>query len=209
MGSGVRVLIVDDHALLSHSLSAFLRESEGIETVATAMSGHEALELASHEIFDVVLMDLSMPQMDGVEACRRLLRVSPDTHVVMLTSFGDRERVLQALDAGAIGYLLKEHEPDEVLRAVVAAARGESPLSPRAASAVIAARTGRQPLSELTDREREILVLVACGLSNRQISVQLAISEKTVKSHLGRLYQRLGVFDRTQAALWARSRGWV
>src|SRR5204863_940937 len=164
----------------------------------------EAIALAGEYQPDVVLMDLSMPGVDGIEATRRLMAEQPESRVVILTSFSDRERILDALDAGAVGYLLKDAEPDELLRGVRAAARGESPLAPKAAQAVLEARAQSRPAADLTARERDVLELVADGLANKQIARRLGIAEKTVKTHLTNVFQRIGVTDRTQAALWAR-----
>jgi DNA-binding NarL/FixJ family response regulator len=170
-------------------------------------SGEQAVAVSLAARPDVVLMDVSMPDMDGIEATRRLLEVRPEARVVMLTSFADHERVMEALDSGAIGYLLKDAESDELLRGVRAAARGESPLSPRAARALITERRGQRPFQELTSRELDVLRLVARGLSNKQIAWRLAISEKTVKAHMTSIFGRIGVADRTQAALWAQRHG--
>jgi len=153
----------------------------------------------------VVLMDLSMPNMDGIEATRRILGENDAIQVVVLTSISDREKIEAALDAGAIGYLLKDAEPDEVIRGIRAAARGESPIAPKAARTLLAAR-GQRPESQLSERELEVLRCVAEGLPNKLIARRLGISEKTVKAHLTRVYQQIGVTDRTQAALWARDR---
>ena len=136
-----------------------------------------------------------------------MLAKRPETYVLVLTSFSDRDKILQALDAGACGYVLKDAEPDELLRAIRAAARGEAPLSPRAAQALLSARREPSPLAALSEREQEVLGLVAAGLSNKQIAARLGISEKTVKSHLTRVFREIGVFDRTQAALWAQRQG--
>jgi DNA-binding NarL/FixJ family response regulator len=149
-------------------------------------------------------MDLSMPGVDGVEATRRLSEHEDGPRVLVLTSFGDRERVLAAIDAGAIGYVLKDAEPAAITDAVLAVARGESPLDPRAARAVLNARRERRPLMELTAREREVLSLVGAGLANKQIARRLDISEKTVKAHLTSVFRRIGVDDRMQAAMWAK-----
>jgi DNA-binding NarL/FixJ family response regulator len=148
-----------------------------------------------------------MPDLDGIEVTARLREVAPDTRVVVFTSFSDRDRIVQALDAGAVGYLLKDAEPDELHAAVRAAARGEAPLTPRAAAALLAHRRSRPPEVELTPREREVLGLVVDGLANKQIARRMGISEKTVKGHLTNLFQRIGVADRTQAALWAERTG--
>jgi DNA-binding NarL/FixJ family response regulator len=151
----------------------------------------------------VVLMDLQMPGLDGVEATSRILGSCEGTRVVVLTSFSDRERILDALDAGATGYLLKDAAPDELLRGIRAAAAGQAPLAPKAATELLAERRDVRPATELTPREREVLVMVAEGLPNKLIARRLEISEKTVKAHLTRVFQRIGVSDRTQAALWA------
>jgi DNA-binding NarL/FixJ family response regulator len=154
----------------------------------------------------VVLMDLSMPRMGGVDATREIVARHLDMQVVVLTSFSDQDLVLDAVAAGAVGYLLKDASPDELRAGIRAAARGESPLSPKAASVVIGARgSGGGPA--LSEREREVLALVADGLPNKLIARRLGISEGTVKAHLTSVYQTLGVTDRTQAALWAQAQG--
>jgi DNA-binding NarL/FixJ family response regulator len=203
----IRVVIVDDHAVVRAGLEQVIAGAGDIELVGTTADGREAAELASATTADVVLMDLSMPALDGIEATRQVLAARPETHVLVLTSFSDRERILEALDAGARGYLLKDAEPDELLRAIRAAARGEAPLSPRAAQALLSARREPSPLAGLSEREREVLGLVAAGLANKQIARRLGISEKTVKAHLTRVFREIGVFDRTQAALWAQRHG--
>jgi DNA-binding NarL/FixJ family response regulator len=200
-------MIVDDHGLVRAGLAELLAGDEGIEVVGTAAGGEEALEVAAREQPDVVLMDLSMPGMGGAEATRKLLATGIDLRVVVLTSLSERERILDALDAGAIGYLLKDAEPDELIRGVQAAARGESPLSPKAAQQVLAARSDQRPAVELSPREREVLELVGQGLPNKLIARRLEISEKTVKAHLTQVFAQLGVTDRTQAALWLERNG--
>jgi DNA-binding NarL/FixJ family response regulator len=203
----IRVLIADDHALVREGLAELLARAGDVEVVGLAADGAEALELARGELPDVVLMDLSMPNMDGTEATRRLVAEGLDVRVVVLTSLSERERILEALDAGAIGYLLKDAEPDELLRGVRAAASGDSPLAPRAARELIAARGQSRPALELSPREREVLELVREGLPNKLIARRLEISEKTVKAHLTRVFAQLGVSDRTQAALWMERNG--
>jgi DNA-binding NarL/FixJ family response regulator len=202
-----RVMIVDDHALVRAGLAELLEGDEGIEVVGTAASGEEALDSLAGLQPDVVLMDLSMPGMGGAAATRKLLATGTDARVVVLTSLSARERILDALDAGAIGYLLKDAEPDELIRGVQAAARGESPLSPKAARQVLAARSDQRPAVELSAREREVLELVGEGLPNKLIARRLEISEKTVKAHLTQVFAQLGVTDRTQAALWLERNG--
>jgi len=155
-------------------------------------------------------MDLVMPGMDGVEATRRLVADQPQVQVVVLTSFSDQERILAALDAGAVGYLLKDVDPAELVRGVRAAARGESPLHPKAARSLLSSRTENRPAErtnvELTPREAEVLNLLRQGLANKQIARALGISQATVKAHLTSVFQRIGVTDRVQAAVWAERR---
>jgi DNA-binding NarL/FixJ family response regulator len=205
----IRVMIVDDHAVVRTGLEQVLANAQEIELVGQAGDGAEAVERADETTPDVVLMDLVMPAMDGIEATREIKQRRPDTQVVVLTSFSDRGRILDALDAGAIGYLLKDAEPGELLAGIRAAARGESPLAPKAATAVLSARTQRRPADELSDREREVLTLLAGGHANKEIARRLAISEKTVKAHLTSIFRQIGVFDRTQAAIWARENGLI
>jgi DNA-binding NarL/FixJ family response regulator len=205
--AAIRVLIVDDHPMVRRGLSELFDGESDIEVIDAVGSGEQAVAVSLAARPDVVLMDVSMPDMDGIEATRRLLEVRPEARVVMLTSFADHERVMEALDSGAIGYLLKDAESDELLRGVRAAARGESPLSPRAARALITERRGQRPFQELTSRELDVLRLVARGLSNKQIAWRLAISEKTVKAHMTSIFGRIRVADRTQAALWAQRHG--
>jgi DNA-binding NarL/FixJ family response regulator len=153
-------------------------------------------------------MDLSMPVLGGVDATAQIeARHDGAVRVVILTSFSDREQVLAALDAGASGYLLKDADPEELIRGVRAAARGESPIAPKAAREVIASRAERREDLELSPREREVLALVARGLPNKRIALELSISEKTVKAHLTNIFERIGVSDRYQAALWAQRHG--
>ena len=199
----IRVLLVEDHAVVRAGLERLLGAAGDLEVVDCAADGDEALALVQTHEPDVVLMDLSMPRLDGAAATRQINAAHPDVRVVILTSFSDRERILDALDAGAVGYLLKDAEPDEIVRGVRAAARGESPLAPKAAHEVLRARERRATVG-LSAREREVLALVADGLPNKLIARRLGISEKTVKAHLTRIFQQLGVTDRTQAALWAR-----
>jgi DNA-binding NarL/FixJ family response regulator len=203
----IRVLIADDHALVRAGLAELLERAGDVEVVALAADGAEALELARRELPDVVLMDLSMPNMDGTEATRRLVADGTGARVVVLTSLSERERILDALDAGAIGYLLKDAEPEELRRGVRSAAIGESPLAPRAARELIAARNQSRPAIELSPREREVLELVREGLPIKMQTPAYEISEKTVKAHLTRVFAQLGVSDRTQAALWMERNG--
>jgi DNA-binding NarL/FixJ family response regulator len=203
----IRVLLAEDHALVRAGLAELLNNAPDMQLVGAAADGAEAVALASDRRPDVVLMDLSMPVLDGIEATRRIVAADPDARVVVLTLLSDRERILGALDAGALGYLLKDVEPDELCRGIRAAAAGGSPLAPAAARAVLSARSQSRPDADLTGRERAVLALVGRGLPNKLIARRLDISEKTVKAHLTNVFRRIGVSDRTQAALWAQRHG--
>jgi DNA-binding NarL/FixJ family response regulator len=204
----IRVVIADDHRVVRVGLEQLLGTFEDVELVGSAEGGEEAVAVCASEHPDVLLLDLSMPDLDGVEVTRQLASHGPGTRVVVFTSFSDRERIVEALDAGAIGYLLKDADPGQIHDALRAAARGESPLDPKAAAALLATRAPRPTGGvELTGREREVLRLVVDGMANKQIARRLGISEKTVKGHLTNLFQRIGVADRTQAALWAERTG--
>jgi len=202
----ITILVAEDHAMVRAGLLELLATADDVEVVGAAADGDEAVTLAAEHQPDVVLMDLSMPGTDGIEATRRILEGRPDAHIVILTGFSDQERILDALDAGAIGYLLKDAEPGELFDGVRAAARGEAPLAPKAARAVLRARAGERSAG-LTPREMEVLELVSAGMPNKRIARRLDISEKTVKAHLTRVFRRIGVTDRTQAALWAQRHG--
>lgn len=199
----IGVLLVDDHPLVRAGLAGLLDATDDLRVVGQASDGAGAVEAAVGLAPDVVLMDISMPGVDGIEATRMLFQRGYAGAVVMLTSFADRDRVVDAVSAGAIGYLLKDSEPSEVLSAVRAAARGHAPLDPRVAGALLPQRDAA-PGPDLSAREREVLLLVAEGLANKQIAKRLGIAERTVKVHLGNVFRRIGVGDRTSAALWAR-----
>jgi DNA-binding NarL/FixJ family response regulator len=203
----VSVVLVDDHAVVRRGLSDLLASAPDIAVVGAAADGAEALVLVREARPDVVLMDLQMPGIDGVEATRRIAEEELGAQVLVLTSFSDSERIIAALDAGAVGYLLKDADPDDVLEGVRAVARGESPLHPKAARELLLVRTRRAERPPLTPREVEVLRLVRLGLANKQIARRLGISERTVKAHLTSTFQRIGVVDRTQAALWAERHG--
>jgi len=204
----IRLVLAEDHPVVRVGLERLLAGEDDIEIVGTAQDGAEAVELVQALDCDVVLMDLSMPVMDGIEATRRIVSAHDGAvRVVVLTSFSAREDVIAAIDAGASGYLLKDAEPRELLAGVRAAARGEAPLAPRAAREVLSARAEVGSGPELSPRETEVLQLVARGLPNKRIARELGISEKTVKAHLTQIFQHIGVTDRTQAALWAKERG--
>jgi DNA-binding NarL/FixJ family response regulator len=197
----IRVLIVDDHAIVRNGLAQLLSTTADLELVGTAASGDEAVAVAAQARPDVVLMDLSMPDGDGVTATARLLAETPTIHVLVLTSFGDRKWINDALQAGASGYLLKHSEPEQILTAIRQVVDGESPLDPKAAR-VLLDNQRSTPVAVLTDREQQVLEMIGTGATNRIIARQLGITERTVKAHLTHIYQRLGVTDRTQAALW-------
>ncbi len=206
----IRVLLVDDHAVVREGLRTFLELQAGIEVVGEAEDGEEALTAAERLEPDVILMDLVMPKVDGVEAMQRLRRRGTDSRVIVLTSFADDERLLPAIQAGAAGYLLKNVQPKELARAVRAAHDGEVLLDPGVAARLvdaIAQRPGEEPAGQLTPREREVLELIGRGLSNKRIALELGVSEKTVKTHVGHVLAKLGVTDRTQAALHAMRAG--
>ena len=207
MNPTIRVMIVDDHPLVRSGLEQLLGAVDGIELAGSMAGGRDALDSLFDLAPDVVLMDVSMPGgIDGVATTREMVRRRPATRVVMLTSYAEDDTVLAALDAGASGYILKDSDPDEVVKAVLAAWRGEAPLAPRAARAVLGARGRARAEDQLTGREQEVLDLVGEGLANKQIARRLGISEKTVKAHLTSIFQRIGVDSRTEAALWARNR---
>jgi len=208
----IRVLVVDDHAVVREGLRAFLELQVGIEVVGEAADGEEALTAADRLRPDVVLLDLVMPRLDGVRALRALRERLPGARVIVLTSFLDDDKLLPALRAGAAGYLLKNAEPQELVRAVRVAHAGEALLDPVVAARLVeslAAGEQDEPLDRLTPREREVLVLIGHGFPNKQIAQRLDVSEKTVKTHVGRLLAKLGVDDRTQAAVLAVRAGLV
>jgi DNA-binding NarL/FixJ family response regulator len=208
----VRVLLVDDHALVRNGLRAVLDTTDDCEVVGEAATGEDAVELAAVLLPDVVVMDLSMPGAGGVAATRALRARVPAARVLVLTTFADDERVRAALVAGATGYLLKDADPDDVVRGVRATARDEAPIDPRVAHGLLPADPARStapdPAPAMPPRERDVLVRLARGLSNRQIATELGIAERTVKVHVGSVFRRIGVADRTSAALWARDHGW-
>jgi DNA-binding NarL/FixJ family response regulator len=200
----IRVLIVDDHAIVRNGLYQLLTTTDDLQPVGGATNGEQAVAMAAELHPDVVLMDLSMPDTDGIAATRRIVEENPRTHVLVLTSFSDRNRILAAVDAGAEGYLLKDSATEEILAGIRQMVVGGSPLDPRAARELLTSRRGPPAEIKLTTREQEVLQMLAAGLSNRAIARRLGISERTVKAHLTRVFQSLGVTDRTQAALWAQ-----
>jgi two-component system, NarL family, response regulator LiaR len=200
----IRVLLVDDHPVVRQGLRALLSTHEGIEVVGEADDGEAAVAAADRLSPDVVLMDVVMPGLDGVEALRRIGERRPQTRVVMLTSYADERRAMEAVDAGASGFLLKDASPRDVAAAIRAAHRGEAVLNPAVAAKLLAERR-RPPAAhaDLTARELDVLRLIARGLQNKQIAAELHVSEKTVKTHVSAILRKLGVTDRTQAAMYA------
>ena len=202
-GGTIRVVVVDDHAVVRSGLEQYLATTDDITLVGAAANGAGALEVVADVRPDVVIMDLSMPVMDGVEATRLITERHPGTRVLVLTSFSDQSRIMDALTAGAEGYLLKHSDPETIAAGIRSLQAGESPLDPKAARALLESRRVADRRPELTQREREVLGLVRRGLANKQIARQLGISERTVKAHLTSIFATIGVTDRTQAALWA------
>jgi DNA-binding NarL/FixJ family response regulator len=199
----IRVVVADDHAVVRGGLDQLLATVDDIELAGSAADGAEAVALVAELRPDVVLMDLSMPGVDGIEATRQIAASGAATRVVVLTSLADDRHIGDALEAGAIGYVLKHAGPDDLIGAIRAAAAGDSPLDPKAARVLLEGRRGRVD-RQLSAREEEVLRLVASGLANKLIARKLQISERTVKAHLTNIFARLGVTDRTQAALWAQ-----
>lgn len=209
----ITVMLVDDHKVVRQGIRAFLQTQPDIAVVAEAESGETAVALAAEFVPDVVLMDLIMPDgMDGVEATRQVKQASPRTQVIVLTSYHQDEHIFPAIRAGALSYVLKDVEPEELATAVRKAAQGEAVLHPRVAARVVQEIHGSRqealnPFTELSDREMEVLKLVADGLSNSDIATTLVISEKTVKSHVSNILSKLHLVDRTQAAVYAWREG--
>ena len=205
----IRVVLADDPGIIRDGLGRLIGGLDDIELVGVARDGVEALERCAELAPDVVLMDLDMPRMDGIEATRRLLDEHPGMAVLVLTSFSDRPRILGAIEAGACGYLLKDVSAEDVADGIRAAARGESPIDPRAARTILTAQSEPDHGERLSAREAEVLALLVDGLPNKLIARRLDISEKTVKTHLTNIFRALEVNDRTQAALWAERHGFT
>ncbi|HEY2600170.1 MAG TPA: response regulator transcription factor [Thermoleophilaceae bacterium] len=206
MPDSIRVMLVDDHAVVREGLRTFLELQDAMEVVGEAEDGRQAVAEAERLTPDVILMDLVMPVLDGVGAMRELRRKLPRVRVIVLTSFAEDDRLLPAIQAGAAGYLMKNVQPKELARAIRAAHAGEALLDPAVAARLveaIAQPAGEEPRDELTPREHEVLELIGQGLSNKRIALALGVSEKTVKTHVGHVLAKLGVTDRTQAALHA------
>ncbi len=205
-------MLVDDHAIVRNGIRAFLEVLPDMQIVAEAESGDQAVRLAEKFAPDVVLMDLKMPEMDGVEATWRVRQVSPRSQIIILTSFHDDSHIFPAIKAGALSYILKNVNPDELARVIRSASRGEAILAPKVASRLIGEwrddrSEGMRDYMQLTDREQEVLALIAQGLSNANIAEELVISEKTVKSHVSNILSKLHLADRTQVAVFAWREG--
>jgi len=214
MPDPITVMIVDDHEMVRKGARGYLEAQPEIEVVAEAESGEEALRLAREHIPDVVLMDLVMPGMDGVEATRKVKDVSPRTQIIILTSFHDDEHIFPALQAGAISYLLKDVKAQELVEAIQRASKGEATLHPRVAARLIKQFSHRESerqslFTELTEREVEVLTLIAKGFTNQKIAEDLVISVGTVKGHVSNILSKLHLADRTQAAVYAWQEGIV
>ena len=207
MADAIRVLIVDDHAVVRQGLRAFLQTQDDIDIAGEAADGEEAVRRVRELVPDVVLMDLVMPKLDGIAAIREIRSLSPSTKVIVLTSFADDEKVFAAVKAGAAGYLLKDVRPQELGEAIRVVNRGEALLHPTVAAKLMqeVAESGRREASpdSLTDREMDVLRLIARGMSNKEIALELGVAEKTVKTHVSNILQKLHLADRTQAALYA------
>lgn len=207
----ISVIIVDDHAMVRRGLKSFLESEEGIEVVGEAGNGRDALARVQELVPDVILMDLVMPEMDGIEATRRIKLISPGSRVLILTSFGEDERVFASIKAGAMGYLLKDVPAEDLGRAIRSVANGEFLLHPQIARKVLEEFSPQPaqdlPHSDLTPREIEVLKLIARGKKNKEIALELGISIKTVKTHVSNILSKLHIFDRTQAALYAIQQG--
>jgi NarL family two-component system response regulator LiaR len=214
MTDNISILITDDHALVRQGIRAFLELQPDLTVIGEADSGEAAVRKAAELVPDVALMDLVMPGIGGVEATRQVKQVSPHSQIIVLTSYHEDEFIFPALRAGALSYVLKDVGPEELAETVRMAARGESVLHPRVASRVVQELRGTKRdtpniFTDLSDRELEVLRLIADGLSNAEIANKLVISEKTVKGHVSNILSKLHMMDRTQAAVFAWQQGFV
>jgi len=214
MEDAIRVILVDDHNMVRMGLKAYFATLPDIEVVGEAGTGEEAVRLVTELVPDVVLVDLIMPGMDGVEVTRRVKNISPRTQVIVVTSYHEDEHIFPAMRAGALSYVLKDIDPDDLAEAIRRANAGEAVINPRVATRLVKELQGRREeavnaFSELTDREMEVLRQIAAGRSNHEIAAVLVISEKTVKSHITNILNKLQLSDRTQAAVFAWQAGIV
>jgi NarL family two-component system response regulator LiaR len=208
MSDPIRVLIADDHPVVRQGLRGFLETYADITVIAEADNGAQAVALALEHVPDVILMDLLMPEMDGVEAIEQVVAASPATRIIVLTSYTEDEYLLPAMRAGAMGYQLKDADPEDLVSAIRAAARGQTTLHPSVAARLVRGvdHPGEDSLADLSERELDVLRLVARGMSNKEIAKELVISEGTVKSHVSNILSKLHLAHRTQAALYALKR---
>lgn len=214
MNEPITVLLVDDHNMVRMGLKSYFKTLNDIQVIGEAANGQEALDLVAQHAPDVVLMDLLMPGMDGVEATRQVKKLSPRTQVIVLTSYHDDEHIFPAIRAGALSYVLKDIDPDELAEAIRKAHCGEAVLNSRVAARLVkelhgARHEAANPFTELTGRELDVLKLIAAGKNNQEIAESLVISEKTVKSHITNILNKLHLADRTQAAVFAWQEGIV
>jgi NarL family two-component system response regulator LiaR len=214
MAEFIRVILVDDHNMVRMGLKAYFASLPDIQVVGEAATGGEAVRLAAELTPDVVLMDLLMPGMDGVEATRQVRQISPHTQVIVVTSYHDDEHIFPAIRAGALSYVLKNIDPDDLAEAIRRAHAGEAVINPRVATRLVKELNGQRdetvnPFSDLTNREMDVLRQIAAGKNNQEIAAVLVISEKTVKSHITNLLNKLHLSDRTQAAVFAWQEGIV
>jgi DNA-binding NarL/FixJ family response regulator len=210
----IKVLIADDHHVVRRGLVFFLKTQKDIEVIGEAKNGQEAVDMTKTLQPDLVLMDLDMPIMDGIEATRQIKSVMPNMKIMILTSFSDQNHVIPAIEAGAAGYQLKDIEPDELVRSIKKLLSGENQLHPKATTHLLShltnkSRESKSPIEELTKRELEVLVEIAKGKSNKEIASSLFITEKTVKTHVSNVLAKLNLQDRTQAALFAVKHGLI
>ena len=206
----IRILLVDDHAVVRQGLKMFLELDPELEVVGEASDGEEALSKVTELLPDVVLMDLLMPRMNGIEAIRQLRQMHPQVNALALTSVLDDRSVVDAIRSGAAGYLLKDTGAEDLCRAIHSVHQGKVQLSPEAAARLVREVCTDEPqLETLTGRERDVLHLLAAGASNKEIAAKLTLAEKTVKNHVSNLLSKLGLQSRMQAALWAVQKGWA
>ncbi|HYK71629.1 MAG TPA: response regulator transcription factor [Pseudoneobacillus sp.] len=210
----IKILIADDHHVVRRGLVFFLKTQKDIEVIGEATNGQEAVEMTKSLNPDLVLMDLDMPIMDGIEATKQIKAVLPAMKIMILTSFSDQDHVIPAIEAGASGYQLKDIEPDELVRTIKRILAGENQLHPKATNHLLTHLTNKnrdvkQPIDDLTKRELDVLLEIAKGKSNKEIAASLYITEKTVKTHVSNVLAKLNLQDRTQAALFAVKNGLI